>query len=298
MLATLNVLAAEIVPYGHFAPSDPWAKAAVPVGIILFIGSIYLLLRSNLGTRRGYLVLGVSLWGFTSILAAFWAFGAPGTPPVTGPQTLPGQPLNEYEPTWTAFAQDSNIANDPRYDVAKGYPNGFGEVPEEAEELTTVGADEIKNFFSGFSDTSPYSNVIEATWVPLTDQIGYAVAEETGFPILAVPYVPSYQPAQSGFEGETPPITVDGETPKEDGSNLAPPGTEVGDPVLGAEPVVLFGFFDAGNPPFPSYVVLAIIVFLFVLHVALLARDEARERRDRESEAPTEEPVTVPAGAR
>jgi hypothetical protein len=297
----LTVLAA-LVPEGHIPASDPRAKLAVPLGILVFVGSVYLLLRSNLGTRRGYLVLGVSLWGFTTVFAAIWAFGAPGTLPGGGPLNLPGQQIDEYEPQWKAFAADSVIAQDPRYDIVQDYPQGFGPVPADFEARTTTGANEIQNFFSGFDQTSPYSNVIESTWTPLTDQIRYAVSDgEQAFPILAVPYVPTYQLASVTNlpAGQTPPLTVDGAPPADDGSNLAPPGAEVGDPVVGAEPVVLFGFYDPGSPLFPSYVVFGIILLLFVLHVALLAHDEKRERRERESiSAPEEEPAPVPAATR
>jgi hypothetical protein len=299
MLATHNLMAILAAAQGEsgIPASNPWAKLAVPLGILVFIGPVYLLLRSNLGTRRGYLVLSVAVWGFTSIYAALWTFGAPGTPPVTGPQNLPGQPLDEYEPTWKAFAADSNIANDQRYAVVKRYPQGFGAVPEDFKEHAGQGADEIKNFFSGFDQTSPYTNLFNATWVPLTDQIRYARAAN-GYPIIAVPYVPSFQLASSGFpEGAKPPLTVDGEAPAPDGSNLAPPGAQVGDAVGGVEPVILFGYFDAGNPAFPSYLTLGIALLLFALHTLLLARDESRERREREAERLPDQPEPVSAGA-
>lgn len=298
MLATLNLLAVLAASQGHIPASNPWAKLAVPLGILVFIGPVYLLLRSNLGTRRGYLVLSVATWGFTAIYAAFWTFGAPGTPPVTGPANLPGQGLDEYEPTWKAFAGDSTIANDPRYAVVQRYPEGFGAVPADFTERAGQGADEIKNFFSAFDDTSPYINVLSVTAVPLTDQIRYAEAAN-GYPILAVPYVPTYQLASSGFPaGTTPPLTVDGEPAASDGSNVAPPGAKVGDIATGVEPVVLFGFFDAGNPAFPSYLTLGIVLVLFIFHTALLARDEARELREREAERLPDEPTPVSAGTR
>jgi hypothetical protein len=299
MLIPLTVLAA-LVPEGHIAPNDPRAKLAVPVGILIFIGSIYLLLRSNLGSKRAYLVLSVSWWGFLTVLSAMWAFGAPGTPAGGGPLSLPGQPIDEYEPKWVAFAQDSTLGTDPRFDIVQQYPQAFQAVPPAFAGRAAGGADEIKNFFSGFDETSPYSNVIESTWVPVTDQIGYAMSEdERGFPIIGVPYVPTYQLAtlpEDAPEGAVPPLTENGDTPADDGSNIAPPGTEVGAPVPGAEPVVLFGYFDRGNPLFPSYVVFGIIVAVFVFHVALLALDERREARERAAE-PDEEERSAPVPA-
>jgi hypothetical protein len=289
----------SLVPEGHIPASDPRSKIAVPLGILVFVGGVYLLLRSNLGTRRGYLVLGVSLWGFTTVFSAMWAFGAPGTLPGGGPLNLPGQQIDEYEPQWKAFAVDSNIAADPRYDIVKRYPLGFGPVPAGFADQATVGVVEIKNFFSGFDQTSPYTNLIQSTWAPVKDQIRYATSNgKQAYPILAVPYVPTYQLAEVTDlpAGKTPPLTVGGEPPAPDGSNLAPADAQVGDPVKGAQPVVLFGFFDPGSPLFPSYVVFGIIVGLFVLHVGLLAHDEKRERREREAAAAPKQ-ARAPVGA-
>src|SRR5688572_24478959 len=105
----LLVLATE----GGIPTSNPWSQLAVPLGVLIFVGSVYLLLRSNLGTRRGYLVMSTSLWGFGFLLSLFWAFGAPGTPANTGPQNLPGQELDAYQPVWFPFAADSNLATAP-----------------------------------------------------------------------------------------------------------------------------------------------------------------------------------------
>src|SRR3712207_1960817 len=131
----------------------PWAQLAVPIGILVFMGLTYLLVRSNLGTRRGYLVTAASLFGFLVIYAAFWTRGAPGTPSNTGPQNLPGQELDAYQPVFRPFAADSLIAEDPNYAAATRYPNGFS--PDKAAALTVgeqVAVDEIKTFFSTESE--------------------------------------------------------------------------------------------------------------------------------------------------
>jgi len=110
-------------------------------------------------------VLGVSLWGFTTVFSAMWAFGAPATLPGGGPLNLPGQQIDEYEPQWKASAVDSVIAEDPRYDIVQEYPQDFGPVPADFQEAARTGADEIKNFFSGFDETSTYMNVTQSTWL-------------------------------------------------------------------------------------------------------------------------------------
>ena len=124
MLATmLTVLATE----GGIPAESPWAKVALPLGFLIFVGLTFVLVRSNLGTRRGYLVTATSLFGFMVIYSLFWAFGAPGTPPNTGPQNLPGQELDAYQPVFRPFAPDSQIAQDPDYAVVANHPVGFSE---------------------------------------------------------------------------------------------------------------------------------------------------------------------------
>ena len=307
MLATtmnwLLVLASE----SHGIPGSDWrAKLAVPIGFVLFFGSVYMLVRSNLGTRRGYLVTATSFFGFMIIYGLFWAFGAPGTPPATGPQNLPGQELDAYEDTWRPYAGDSAVAEDPAYAVAKSYPEGFADTPEAAglpagfEATADTGSDDIKTFFSTKEGPLQQPPIKTATW----EEVDRAYAKATnGRPIIAVTYQQTYQvaqadPANPPEEGAEPVFTPDGAKVAEDESNVAPPGTELGAIVEDGETYTAFAYFDKGSPLFPSLVTLAIILVLFVLHALLLARDEQRERREREAAAgavAAEE--RVPAGA-
>ena len=298
MSATVSLfLATE----GGIPASSHWAKLAVPIGFLVFIGFTYLLVRSNLGTRRGYLVTAASLFGFLLVYALFWTFGAPGTPPNTGPQNLPGQELDAYQPVFRMFAPDSLIAEEPEYAVVQDYPNGFtADPPEGLTADVQLAIDETKTFFSD-SESGNFATAppLDATDTALTDDVevesetlqqaqGVKFAEaENGYPIVAIPYVPTYQiAAQAEFdEGEEPPLTPRGEPVAADGSNLAPEGTEIGTPVeeIDGEPVeaqVFFAYFDAGNPYFPSFVTLAITFLLFVVHMGLLFLDESRERRE------------------
>ncbi len=305
MLATLNwltVLATESgIPGSH-----PWAKLAVPIGLVLFIGSVYMLVRANLGTKRGYLVTASSLFGFMIIYVLFWTFGAPGTPPATGPQNLPGQELDAYEDTWRPFAADSNLANDPNYDVVKTHPEGFSRTPEGAGlgqdfvATATTGSQDIQTFFAtpGGAIASP---PMKATWAEVPDTRGYAVADN-GRPVVAVTYGQTWQVAQTAPgrpAPEGPPqLTPDGVAAEEDGSNVAPEGVELGDIVQDGETYTAFAFFDKGSPKFPSLLLLGLTLLLFGIHALLLARDEKRERDEHSlaaDAAPAEERETVGA---
>ena len=300
MVATMNWLLILAAEGGHGIPGSDWrAKIAVPLGIVLFIGSVYMLMRANLGTRRGYLVTATSLFGFMIIYSLFWTFGAPGTPPATGPQSLPGQELDAYEDTWRPFAGDSTLANDPNYEVAKTYPEGFSDSPAEAGLPANVatqaetGVDDIKTFFStpageGGALATP---TMGATW---GDKKPKFAKGANGRAVIGVEYFQTWQvgklpPGETLAEGEAPPLTPDGETVAEDESNVAPEGTEIGDPVDGGETYTAFAYFDPGSPKFPSLVTFFIMLVLFIIHALLLALDERREQRERSSAA--EQPV-------
>ena len=93
----------EGLPPEHLA-----AKLAVPLGILIFYGSVFALLWSNHGAKKGALVLGVATFGFMGFIGVFWWFGAPGTPVATGPQNFPGQAGDVYQPEWYPFEGGSD----------------------------------------------------------------------------------------------------------------------------------------------------------------------------------------------
>ncbi len=103
ILATEGV---EGIPGEHIA-----SKLALPIGILVFCGSVYLLLWSNYGAKKGALVYSVAWSGFCVVLGVFWWFGAPGTPVATGLQNFPGQPADQYAGKWFAFEPGSERAS-------------------------------------------------------------------------------------------------------------------------------------------------------------------------------------------
>lgn len=258
----VDLLGGLVVAVEEIPADSLLAKLAFPLGIIVFLGTTYLLLRSNLGTRRAYLVLGTSFFGFMIIISLFWTFGAPGTPQAVGPSHLPGPPRDAYEPTWVPFAQDSLVAERPEYQFVQDYPDGFGEVPEDASIDPKAGQGAIVDFFTAEDaefDREP-ADGFSADWV--VDQTRYAEADN-GFPVIAVTFV------EANEDGEV----------AEDGGE-----------------VTLFAFFDAGAPLFPSLVVVGLSVLGFAIHAPLLAADENRQRRE-EAELAEPEEEKVPAGA-
>lgn len=104
------------------APSHIAAKIALPLGLLLFCGSVFLLLWSNFGAKKGGLIYGVAFFGFNFMLGVFWWFGAPGTPVATGPQNFPGQAPDAYQAHWYPFEVDSERAG---YFPASNSLDGF-----------------------------------------------------------------------------------------------------------------------------------------------------------------------------
>lgn len=259
------VLAAEGIP-----ASSPLTQMTTPLAILIFLGSTYMLLRSNLGTKRGYLVLSTSLFGFLMLFSLFWAYGAPGTPQATGPTNLPGQASDEIQPKWVPFAADSLLIERGDLSFARQYPEGFeaGEVtddgfvfPSVSPELTgniQTGVEETTNFFS----SEAAGEVIESTWV--IQDIGYAQTD-TGFPLVGL----TFQEVDEGLQ-----------------------------PVADGETVTAFAYFDAGTPLLPAQLIFLGSLLLFVLHAWLLDRDERLERTAlREAREEPAEADPVPARA-
>lgn len=107
VLSTLNVFVAveAAIPADH-----PAARLAVPLGIVFFVGSIYLLLWSNYGAKKSAAITGVAWFGFSFMIGLFWWLGAPGIPAGLGISHLPGQGNDHYNPGWYAFEAGSERA--------------------------------------------------------------------------------------------------------------------------------------------------------------------------------------------
>lgn len=314
MLALHDVLLA-VAATEEFVPPDDWRGIiALPAGIIIFFGGIFLLLKSNLGTRRAYLVEASTFFGFMLIVSLFWGFGAPGTPRFTGPQTLPGQPADYYTPKWIAFAGDSTLAQE-RFTVVTQFPEGFevegtggeeavegegGDVASAEDEADAAaagdaavgGVEEIGTFFR---EEHGGETLIGEDWVPAGPPL--VTFAETGEKIVGATHA---KPFALNDEGEIPtgqdgaPLFSEdqlGQPIPEDFT--VPPGTDEADAeLLTPETFTAFAFFDAGFPFFPSLVMIVIALVGFVLHVLLLGWDENREKERSVEEVVIErEPV-------
>lgn len=93
----------------------------VVAALVIFGGSVWLLLSAVVGVRMGYLIMATGFFGFFVILTAIWAFGAPGTPPNLGPRG--------NLPTWFGLAQGRDLTS-PTFPVVQRYPEAPWQEPE------------------------------------------------------------------------------------------------------------------------------------------------------------------------
>ncbi|HSJ45511.1 MAG TPA: hypothetical protein VK923_12575 [Euzebyales bacterium] len=317
-MAGLHTVLLAVAAAEEYVPPDDWRGViALPAGIIIFFGAIFLLLKSNLGTRRAYLVEASCFFGFMLILSLFWGFGAPGTPRNTGPQSLPGQPADYYTPKWVAFAGDSTLAQE-RFGLVQQFPEGFQEEgggdgdaaagggegaaggggeeaeagAEGADDSAAGGADEIGNFFR---EERGGVTLIGDEWVLAGPPL--VATAENGEKVVGATYA---KPFAFNDDGEIP-----------EGPNGQPLFTEdqVGQPIPEDFPVpsgldqavqdlvtpetfTAYAFFDPGFAFFPSLVMIVISAVGFVLHALLLGWDENREKERSVEEVVIErEPV-------
>lgn len=103
-LATTMTLAAEV-------PPDHIAATLVPIiGVLFFCGSVFILLWSIYGVKKGALIYGTAFFAVGGIFGLFWWFGAPGSPPGTGIRYFPGQSPDTYVADWHAMEPGSERA--------------------------------------------------------------------------------------------------------------------------------------------------------------------------------------------
>jgi hypothetical protein len=222
--------------------------AVVVTAFVLLPGSVYMLLASNFGALKGYLIAGTAFFGFLVMLSAVWLFGIPGTTPLTGPKGT--------QPTFKFFT-----LNDPAaatYDSVRDFSGGAGgdwqAQPtgdfEEGSPEATLKAD------LDTARQTAVSDLIEKTNAKVEDS-----SEELDVTNLEAK---TYYTIQEGTEVAA--IVISPATPPA-GSGLKRPDFE---------PVTTFAYRDPGNPYLPSIIFLVASVILFLVHMVLLGLSERR----------------------
>ena len=240
----------------------------VLTAFVLLPGSVYMLLASNFGALRGYLIAGTAFFGFLVMLSAVWLFGIPGTTPLTGPKGT--------QPTFKFFTVDDPVA--ATYDSVRDFQGGAGSgwqpAPEgEFEEGTPEG--DLKADLDPARQTA-VQDLIEETNADIEDS-----SEELDATNLSAEV---FYTIQDGTEVAA--VVISPATPLE-GSGLQRPDFA---------PKTFFAYRDPGSPYLPSILFLIGSTVLFLVHLFLLGVAE-RRRPLGQALTPTTEAERQPAGA-
>jgi hypothetical protein len=256
------------MPFVPLACDGCWsgwqAVFGLAIAVIVLIGSIYMLLASNLGARVGYLVLMTALFAWLLLLSAMWLVGVPGTTPGTGPRGP--------EPQWIPFTPTSAQAGDfkPALDT---FPEGTGwkkigtvfpgriDSKGEFETIRSLVEDSESRLAKkqGLAATDP------ADWAFRASGVAAATPDEESLPQARVAY---FQDGQTLLFGATIPSTS--KHPE----------------------VTVFAYRDKGKVFLYALYFVIVSLLGFALHLWFLARHEAKQK-EAEKEAEPAVPVSV-----
>ena len=240
----------------------------VVIAFVFLPGSVFMLLASNFGALKGYLIAGTAFFGFLIMLSAVWLFGIPGTTPLTGPKGT--------QPTFKFFTLDDPAAStyDSVRDFQGGAGNGWQPAPEGEVEEGSPEA-ELKADLDTARQTA-VQDLIEETNANVEDS-----SEELDVTNLDAK---TYYTIQDGTEVAA--IVISPKTPPA-GSGLQRPDFA---------PKTTFAYRDPGSPYLPSILFLIASSVLFVVHMLLLGVVE-RRRPLGVAQPHAPEPDRQPAGA-
>ena len=222
--------------------------AVVVTAFVLLPGSVYMLLASNFGALKGYLIAGTAFFGFLMMLSAVWLFGIPGTTPLTDPKGT--QPSFRFftlnDPAAATYDSVRDFQGgagggwqpEPTGDFQQGSPEGNLKADLDTARQTAV-SDLIDKTNADVKDSSKELDVTN-----LDAKTYYTIQD--GTEVAAIVISPKTPPAGSGLE--RPDI----------------------------QPVTTFAYRAPGNPYLPSRILLVASLILFLVHMVLLGVAERR----------------------
>ena len=237
---------------------------AVIIGFLLLPGSVIVLLASNFGALKGYLIGATSFFGFLFMLTLIWTFGVPGTVPLTGPVGP--------QPAFKVFTADSPEATrfDKVGDFTGGEGNGWQKVPSPEqnkvlnEELTAAKQLALNEFILDFNkDVTDSAKEVDVT--NLAAETFYV--EQDGTEVAATVISPANPPKGTGLQRPT------------------------------FQPVSRFAWRDAGFPNLYNYIFMAAAFLLTALHILALGRAERRNPLGPVTEPTPDEALRRPVSA-
>jgi hypothetical protein len=292
----------EAIPADH-----PAALLAVPLGLLFLSGSIYMLLWSNYGAKKGAAIYGVAFFGFAFFIGVFWWFGGPGIPPGLGISHLPGQSNDHYQERWYGFEAGSErasffpgIAERDEFETIEEFAGVAGQGEE------SIQSDPLFASLSGSAGQA--TEIMLGQFFPVDDN-GVALIGASRRQALE-DRVAEVQPEGSRRAPTFYTARQVGDTLLRDdpgtGTRLATAqfevvanfidadGVPVGDPIPVEEPGNWYAFFDPGATWFPSALWTIISLVLFLASLFWLDRLEMRDKRLRTDQVEEPEDLAVP----
>jgi hypothetical protein len=283
---SLPVLASEVIEKSIWYPTILGILVVV-FALLLFAGSLYLLLSTNLGSRLGFLIAFTAFMGFMVILSSLWIVTA--------------SPLNTLKgriPAWKAVEVTKNLAKAKTEEVRN--------IEAEGRKVDTIEASNVK--------ASADENLIAVEALPseaqVTQQAFARFQAVTEYKVLNTYEIGGSNPNPLDFEvTHTPKLAViefceviDTSTlVDENGQPLVPFGVAPPAPEC-KEGSDKSGFIvlkrDLGSLRVPAIVAWISSILLFGLGLLLLHWREKDERAAKQQTEPTEDGATpVPANA-
>jgi len=292
----------EAIPASH-----PAAWLAVPLGLLFFGGSVYMLLWSNYGARKAGAIYGVAFFGFGFLIGLFWWFGGPGIPPYLGVTHLPGQSNAHYQERWYPFEAGSERSE---FFAADDDPSNFQTLPDYLG-LQGMSEDDVladPSFAALSGSTQAAVDQMQSQFLPVdangVAQIG--VERRTALQQDADAARP--EGARSANPFFTAEAVEDAQLADDPSTGLRVltaefqayanfvdgDGVPIGDPVPVGEPEAWYSFFDPGMRWLPSALWTIISLFGFLGSLFWLDRLEAREKRLAADQVEEPEDLAVP----
>jgi hypothetical protein len=298
----------RLVAVEQAIPADhPASWLAVPLGLLFFSGSVYLLLWSNYGARKAGAIYGTAFFGFGFLIGLFWWLGGPGIPPNLGITHLPGQTNDHYRDRWYGFESGSerdeffpitedtgafqsieahlglegqdedDILANPRYASLSGSVGQAEELmreqflPIDENNVAQIGRERRSTYEEDAAAGQPDEAEGRATPFYTAESVGdpmIAEDPEAGTEVLMV----EFQVFATFVDGDDIPL----------------------EPIAVGEPEAWFAFYDPGMAWFPSALWTIISLIGFALSLFWLDLIESREKRLLAQEVEQPEDLAVP----
>ncbi len=302
MTELLFLAVEEAIPADH-----PAAILAVPLGLLFMGGSVFMLLWSNYGAKKGAAIYGVAFFGFAFLIGVFWTFGGPGIPQGLGVTHLPGERPVDYQPRWYTFEAGSDRA---AFFPSTGDVAAFTSIEEYAG-LGDATEDEVSSnprFANLLGSAGSASLLMRGDFLPVDEnnvaQIGvnrreqfeqdaqrlrpanaagraqpFYTARPVGPVLLTDDAATGVRLATQEFQAIATYVDADG-VPLE--------------PVPVGDTAYWFAFYDPGAVWLPSALWTGAAFFFFLLSLFWLDRMEMREKRQNIIEVTEPERLAVP----